>query len=450
MAEQYHITQFYNIPVDADIDFFDANLVHDSRVFIDPFLIKNSPVEAERALFDRFGKFFKNAYDKSIQINLTRNAQSELKRLLDFHEPKNINMGYTQASNQGHGVSLGNTLLTFYMDVTVREFVRATDAFPQHKYNPVSLQLFTEGIGPDGISDITANLMMDYLMDYTRGQATEWDIPLEREMRVQQDGFNFEEMRWKLGGYYQLPKNPVNHADPLILVPKRWLRGLDEYYDNPTGRVVSILKADGELKIRFAELLEKNVREISLQEIQEVFKSDISIHKRYLESLELDRNVPYNFDLDPLNLLADKKYTGYFEQAELTVEQVDSCEKLNQVTGELVAEFKKHFETMDGWKDAWKNRTETSISPALERSIGRIFRAMGQSFFSRYNTASFIPEAGNGNGNCDFLIVFNGCHIDIELKLLHNSSASGPDNIPAYIHGMQRQLPNYVVNHGAK
>ena len=38
MSNKYHISQFFDLNNDDEIDFFDANLAHDSRVFIDPFL----------------------------------------------------------------------------------------------------------------------------------------------------------------------------------------------------------------------------------------------------------------------------------------------------------------------------------------------------------------------------------------------------------------------------
>jgi hypothetical protein len=195
--EQFHISQFFNLPEDADLDFFDANLVYDSPVFIDSFLLKNSPVPYEVELFERFGDYFSFAYDKSLEMGIGHYTQAQLKKLLTFHGPKNINMGYTEKSNEGHGPSLAERLLSFFVDASARRFVIETDAFPEHKYNPVSIQAFTSGIGFDGLSDITANLIMDYLIKYTREQSRIWGIPLEPRMALDIDGFDFDEMAWR-------------------------------------------------------------------------------------------------------------------------------------------------------------------------------------------------------------------------------------------------------------
>lgn len=211
---------------------------------------------------------------------------------------------------------------------------------------------------------------------------------------------------------------------------------------------MSILRADPELSTEFASLITKPIKEISIEDIQAVFKSDISVHKRYLQVLEADRNEPYNFGSDPLNLLADKTFTGFFAETEQP--EVSNCDQLNEAVKQLIGVFQRHFETQDGWKQAWRSSTRSVMKPALERSIGMVFRGMGLAYFERDNDVHFLPEVGTGNGNVDFLVVHNDCAVAIEFKLLNNASLTGPDKIPAYIHGVTKQLPNYVVNTNAK
>lgn len=444
--EKHHISQFFGISEDVDTDFFDANLVYDSRVFIDPFLIKNSEIEEERALFDRFGDFFRYAYDLSTQIDSTRDNLRKLERYLTIHEPKVINMGYTAESNDGHGPSLVSKLLGFFVDTTARRFVRETDAFPENRYNPVSLQAWTTGIGFDGISDITANLLMDYLIRYTQEQARQYEIPLHR-MALDTAGFDFEDMEWKSGGYFQLPKNPVHPEQPLIFVPHRWLRGLDEVYDNTKTKVLSILRADAELSSRFASLLEREAAKVTIEDIRSVFAEDSSIHKRYLEVIERERDTPYDFKLDPLNILADKHYGELFKDFDLPA--VDNCEKMNELVETLISVFQKDFEVADGWKDAWR-KSGNSMIPLSEPTIGRKFRGMGLGIFSQYPEVAFIAEQGTNNGFIDFSIIYKDCRIMVELKLLKNNTKKGESETPAYLHGVQYQLPNYVENTNAK
>ena len=447
-SDKHHVTQIFGIPDSADIDFFDANLEHDLPVFIDPFLIKNSPNPKEAALFERFGDYFRYAYDVSTSLDTFRMSPKQFAKLLAFKEPKNINMGYTEASNAGHGTNLTKKLISFFMESAARKYVRETEYFPDHMYNPVSLQAFTDGIGYDGISDISANLIMDYLISYTIEQADKWNIPRKKDIHLDTDGFDFDTHRWKGGGYYELPENPLRKGEALILVPRRLLRGFAEGSENTVSRVFDILKADDELHLKFADLLEKTVKEVSLDEIRQIFLQEGTVHYRYLQNLEGERSQPYDFDKDFLGLLSDKDYADYFDDHKF--EDVDSSSTLKTQVEEYLDEVRLEFEIRDGWKDAWKKTAKGSPTPHTEPVIGRKMRGMGYAYFRHLKDVTFIPEAGTGNGLSDFYVVYKDCKIIIELKLLSNASPKGEPPLPAYLHGISRQLPNYIQSSRAK
>src|SRR5690348_13564470 len=95
-----HITQAFNIRLDEeDLDFFDANLFYDSLLFIDPFLLKRSPLTEDREFFKRLSFFFKLAYQKSITARNNEDQVQKLREFLTFKEPREINLGYTKNSN---------------------------------------------------------------------------------------------------------------------------------------------------------------------------------------------------------------------------------------------------------------------------------------------------------------------------------------------------------------
>jgi len=447
-TDKHHITQIFGIPDSADIDFFDANLEHDLPVFIDPFLIKNSPNSTEATLFERFGDYFRYAYDVSTSLETFRMPPKQFAKLLAFKEPKNINMGYTETSNAGHGTNLTKKLISFFMESAARKYVRDTKYFPDHMYNPVSLQAFTDGIGYDGISDISANLIMDYLISYTLEQAKKWNIPLKKDIHLDTDGFDFETHRWKGGGYYELPENPLRRGEALILVPRRLLRGFEELNENTVSQVFDILRADSELSWKFADLLEKTVKEVSVDEIRQIFLQEGTVHYRYLQNLESERSQPYDFDKDFLGLLADKDYSDYFDDHKFG--DVNSCATLKTQVEEYLDEVRLEFEVRDGWKDAWKKTPKGTPTPQTEPVIGRKIRGMGYAYFRHLNEVTFIPEAGTGNGLSDFYVVYKDCKVIIELKLLSNSSPKGEPPLFAYLQGISRQLPNYVQSSRAK
>ena len=85
------------------------------------------------------------------------------------------------------------------------------------------MQLFSLGIGPDRISDMSANLIKEYLINYTQKQCGIWGIPVSPGVPVPHI-FDHENCSW-YDGYFDLPLSPINET-PIILVPRRIVRVL--------------------------------------------------------------------------------------------------------------------------------------------------------------------------------------------------------------------------------
>ena len=439
-----HFSQAYKLSVaERDLDFFDTNLEFDTRLFIDPFLLRKSPIEEERALFKRFGDFFRFAYDKSLLIETDQNEYSNLKELLNFHEPKEIGLGYTEDSHQGSGPgpTFADILFKFFIDSTAKRLIKEEGLFPNGQFNPVTLQIFIDGIGPDSLSDITAGVIMDYLISYTQNQCKVLGIPLKL-LPLQQDGFDFEEMEWVGGGYYQLPENPVRPGKAVILVPKRFLRSSEIGQDHIESKVKGILEHDPELSKRFGTFLHKTVKDISIEDVRVLFLKEEGVFKKYLEILSEERVNSYDFEKDLLKLFAVKTYSSFFANKKIDGAIAD-CEGLLEKTLEFISIFKDHCSVADGWKDMWFYKDGEPDSPQREVVFGRIFRGMGYAYFHNFPRVAFEAEVGTGNGPVDFKVIYSDCRIVIELKKLENSSPKGDPQLPSYIHGIQRQLPNY-------
>lgn len=444
--EPIHFTQAYGLTLDeAAIDFFDLNLLYDSRLFLDPFLLRRSLVEDEQLLFDRFGDFFRFAYDQALLVGSEEDAYDKLKNLLNFHEPKEIGLGYTEHSHDGAGLgpAFAKLLLEFFIGNSARRLVKEEGLYPNGRFNPITLQLFIDDLGPDGLSDITANIVMDYLIAYTQDQCKIHGIPL-KQLPLQQDGFNFEEMEWKGGGYYDLPENLTKPGQAVVLVPKRFLRATEEAGDNIESKVRGILQHDPQLTERFSSFLHKKISEISTADIREVFLQEGSVFRSYLESLYQTRTEPYNFERDIYKILAIKSYASFFEDKEFPLE-VNGCDQLLELTLEFVTIFKDQCAAADGWREMWKlNENGDPARPQNEKVSGRIFRGMGMAYFHHLGGVTFEAEVGTGNGPVDFKVVYLDCRIVIELKKLSNASLKGDPPLPGYIHGVKRQLPDYA------
>lgn len=443
--EPIHFSQAYNLNVpEKNLDFFDVNLKYDSLLFIDPFLIRKSSLANEKALFERFGDFFRYAYDKSLLVNEDPNEYTNLKRLLDFHEPKEIGLGFTEKSHDGAGPgpSFANILFGFFINSSAKRLVKEEGLYPNGQFNPITLEIFIDGLGPDGLSDLTANIIMDYLISYTQEQCNLLGVPL-KSLPLSQDGFDFQEMEWRGGGYYDLPENPLKEGRAVILVPKRFLRAFEIENGHIQSKVKGILESDPSLSMRFSDFLSKKISEISIREIKELFLEEENIFKKYIELTTNEKSYNYDFEKDILKILAIKSYSLFFNNIKIT-EAITSCKQLHDITIEFINIFKEHCSGADGWRDMWSFKGTVPKTPQREAVMGRIFRAMGMAYFHRIKSVTFLAEVGTGNGPVDFMVINGDCRIVIEIKRLLNSSAKGNPPIAGYIHGIERQLPNYA------
>lgn len=441
-----HISQALNIQAtEGDLDFFDGNLAFDSLLFIDPFLVKISPVEAERVLFDRFGIFFKHAYEQTLRAKFDQKEIASLLHKFSFKEPKEINLGYTQGSNQGSGLasSFASILIKFFLHHAASSILIKESNYPDSKINPNIFAIVSDGLGSDGISDLSGCLLMDYLIEYTQEQCRKYGVAM-KHLPVRQT-FDYEVLEWTNGVYAELPENPLRQGEPIVFVPKRFLRA--EEPNNAKSKIVGILSADPHLNERFASLLMKKLSDISLQEVIDAVMKDEeaeTIIQRYIKQIETDGTKPYDFNKDVLYMMAIKKFDQYFN-GKIKSTEPKSCDDLLMHTQALLDEFDKELSARDGWKEQWYENDKKRMQPNQEVVLGKCLRAMGYAYFKHLPHVTFAPESDTGNGCVDFCIIHKDCKITIELKKLMNNTQTGEDKLPAYLHGIQKQLPEYSI-----
>jgi len=446
----HHFLQAYGLDYSNDeLEFFDPNLAYDSPVFLDPFLLKNSSNSYERELFKRLSDFFLYIYNQSAHVLVGQRSKASLKNLVTFHEPEEVYMGYAAQNNKGRGPgkSFADKLLNYYLDTAASKYVAIPEAFPDNVFNPHNIELFTDRVGPDNISDLTIQLIKDYLIEYTREQCSKLGIKPKKDLPLDNLGYDYINNEWLGGGYIELPENPREPGKPVLLVPKRLLRASDESLGSPQSRIVRILKTDPELSGKFGDLLTKNIDEITINKVRSVLMESTGTHRKYFEEAEKDRSVSYDFNKDKLQISADKKYEDYFENKAMPVRQIEGCEDVLKLTFHAVNCFKQEFDEGDSWREAWEKspRRSENLMPVPEPAIGRKFRGIANGIFKLFEDITFDSEIGtNGRGFVDFRVVYKSCRVAIELKLLNNAAQSKKDKEPAYLRGIKKQLPFYI------
>jgi hypothetical protein len=432
-----HISDFVDLPDEVDLDFFDINLEEDTILFIDPFLLKKSKFKKEQELFDRFGDYFRYIYEESINMKDKNSENNRIMRLLNFTEPKEIGLGYSEKNSEGSspGKKFASLLIKFFINSAARRLIKEDSLYPEKKFNPYTIEIFTDRFGVDGLSDITANLIMDYLIDYTQKQSKKYMIPM-KELAFDNDGFDFDPdvMNWRGGNRYLLPENPLKKGVPIILVPKRLLRSGNINKEDTIKKALNILKEDSELVFKFSDLLGKKIKNVSISEIRKLFLEEHSLFKKYMFEIEKDKSNQYDFNRDPLEFLSRKKYSEVFKDLEEVV-AIDSHENVYSIGTKFIELVQDHLSKTEIWKNFWIWDGKDIKKPNTEKSLQKIIHAMSKSYFYHYPDLTFIPEVGTGNGSIDFSLIYKDCRIAIECKRLLSEN---------YLHGMEVQLVDYV------
>lgn len=195
-----------------EVDFVVPRIGVDLPLAIDPFLLFKSRDSEYRELH----KLILSAFNAGIAA-VGRGDKSEAKYLFDFPEVSEIGLGYTTKGKRGSGVGSFLTNL-------ILETLESSPMLQERGIRHVEeMQLLSAGVGPDRISDITANLLKRFLIEYTQRQCTIWKIPLTS--RVPMHHIYDPSLREWRDSYEDLPVSSVD-GSPILLVPRRFVRVL--------------------------------------------------------------------------------------------------------------------------------------------------------------------------------------------------------------------------------
>jgi len=196
-----------------EVDFVIPRVGIDLPVGIDPFLLfKSRDPELDSLHQTLLGSF--NAGLSAVREGNIEQA----KYLLDYPEVSEIGFGTaTKKGKRGSGVG---TFLTSLIVETLKDSPLLLERGVKHIEE---MQLVSVGIGPDRISDISANIIKSYLIEYTQKQCSEWSIPLVKGVPMTHV-FDSENNIW-FDGYFDLPVSPIDNS-PILLVPRRIVRSL--------------------------------------------------------------------------------------------------------------------------------------------------------------------------------------------------------------------------------
>lgn len=399
----------------ADLGVVNVSLNADTRLFIDPMLL---PESEHPEFYDAAARGYDNRFKTIIKLLKASNGRGDVawkgaERLFRFPEISWTCLGYG-SSTKGSG--FGKDLVASTLDTALQIVamgVEDVDLF-------MALALFEEGIGPDRISDMTTNIILENLLDFTLRINGDLGIPTaQHETRH---------------GTFVAPTNPFT-GTPLVLVPTDVVRDLPIACDwSDISRVVSeneqlrdrVNRRVGAIWASMTRAEKRRLRDAALRS-KEAFEQMLAVIK------ETDP-TPYDFIKDrngetfwaglgerlrsqhPFDLSA-------FGARPLGVDEVES------VVNEILSQFQDLVENKGIWKELW---TEDGKS-RKEKAAQRLFFVIAYAY-CKANNLDVTPEADSGNGPVDFKVSkgFKG-KVVIEIKL-------STGNV---VHGYEKQLEIY-------
>lgn len=202
------LNDYHNIPFgQEDVDFVIPFINEDIPFFIDPFLLWNSPSQQDNSLhlivlnaINYLGKEYSKGNSKVVNI------------LIDCSECNEVGLGNSKTRT---GKKIGRKLA-----VEILELFKTIPILKESGFIHLEeIQLLTDGVGEDRISDFTANFIKSFLIDFTIEQCEKLAIPCQEVDITFFENKKFEFTTEKVS----LPVNPESNT-PILFVPKRWLR----------------------------------------------------------------------------------------------------------------------------------------------------------------------------------------------------------------------------------
>ncbi|MGA8087664.1 MAG: hypothetical protein WCA10_10180 [Terracidiphilus sp.] len=407
----------FQINVTANDDWFDPILDADTQLFVDPFLIFKEKEGFWKTAHSTLIKHFDVAFTLIAQSS-NRESLSYKKalRLLTFHEPHELCLGYTARGTKGAG---GGMTYARSIALAIEDAIRRGISHPSHFEE---LGVLNEGIGPDRISDIACTILKSMLIQYTQDIAAKYKVPVEPHTLFA-SGFDSQRLLWAVE-IMNLPTNPFK-SGPLLLVPRRFLRDLPTLnaYDWWNFYETAMLRDDVNYEI---------MGKVDKKSIIEIANKHPGLVREWSTEREKTPQNGYDFANDPLGVWKwDEVTRSYVSQNPMVIAPPKDERAFNAVIQQVIARFKLFVEEQGGWYLLW----DLTGKDKPEHAAQLLFRGIAQSY-CRANNISLDAEVNLGRGPVDFKFS-NGYsrRAHLEVKKLHNG---------AFWNGLEKQLPSYM------
>ena len=205
------LTDHYGIAApQTSLDFAIPFFNEDIPLYLDPFLLWRSPSLVDQGLHTSIINGFNHLG------HLAKNGKREkaVTTLVTASECNEVGLG-SSAKRKGKRIGTAKA----------NEIIDLFEAIPQYRDRGFrhfeEAQFYVDGVSKDRISDIACSFIKSFLIDFTIQECHRLGIPLAKCAVA--NVYDYRTNEFELENDITLPVNPEG-GQPLILVPKRWLR----------------------------------------------------------------------------------------------------------------------------------------------------------------------------------------------------------------------------------
>jgi len=202
---------------DPNIEFFDINIHADTKKFVDPYCISQTPTPTGIASQNCINLFMKDLLTSIQNKNDSRSTYLCSK----FNEPNGTRLGYSKVKLDGNGA--GKHLAERFL----QELKRIRHLIQKGIFNYLEeCSLLCDELRFDRISDITIDIIKLPLIEFTQIQCQKYGIAM-RKTKSKLSYFCVTSGVWK-ADFFDLPH--IDKSDEfLILIPKTFIPNVPTY-----------------------------------------------------------------------------------------------------------------------------------------------------------------------------------------------------------------------------
>jgi len=408
-----YFTNIFNLKRNSASDWFDPILDRDVPLFIDPFLVKySSSILVSKSYETSFVNFFQKILELISKQNKINKKTFE--SIFNFPEVDELCLGFSKTGTKGSGG--GKHFAKIWLKIFVDYLNLILKDRGDIEFSGIEILSFlADGIGPDRLSDLTANLIKKELIIYTQEICKKSKIPMKL-VRVRNYEFDFNCLSWE-DKKVLLPINPFSNSG-VILIPEDIVRVSEASANLKDFRHFLISYDNNNLQHKFKFKL---IKELNNQKIYSILKKNSDVYLDYYKVINKNPIIkPYNLNTDEKFIYRDSEVEENLVSSLKDFKykhKIKSNKDLYNFTIEICNSFKHSIEEQFAIVALWKDNIprEEKISQALFQLIAKEKAKM--------LNLDFNPEPNQGRGPVDFKFSRgNDLKCLIELKLIKSSS----------------------------